>query len=91
MELADALNNDERVRLCGLGPRDSLRLEAGLCLYGEPHLFSDVYPLCWQRPKLCSLPACCCGRVGMCNSSASTRLQPHAGNGLNEVHTHTSF
>ena len=35
VELADALNSDERVRLCGLGPRDSLRLEAGLCLYGE--------------------------------------------------------
>lgn len=26
---------DSRVRMCGLGPRDSLRLEAGLCLYGE--------------------------------------------------------
>ncbi|RPA78640.1 glycine cleavage system T protein [Ascobolus immersus RN42] len=25
----------DRVRLIGLGPRDSLRLEAGMCLYGE--------------------------------------------------------
>lgn len=33
--LADKLVANPRVRLSGLGPRDSLRLEAGLCLYGN--------------------------------------------------------
>ena len=34
-ELADALTADERVKPIGLGARDSLRLEAGLPLYGH--------------------------------------------------------
>lgn len=33
--LADSINRDERVRPIGLGARDSLRLEAGLPLYGH--------------------------------------------------------
>jgi aminomethyltransferase len=33
--LFDRLLGDERVRPVGLGARDSLRLEAGLCLYGQ--------------------------------------------------------
>ena len=34
-ELAQRLLSDPQVRLAGLGARDSLRLEAGLCLYGS--------------------------------------------------------
>ncbi len=34
-ELWDVLLKDERVKPIGLGARDSLRLEAGLCLYGH--------------------------------------------------------
>ena len=34
LELAKKLLENPRNRLCGLGARDSLRLEAGLCLYG---------------------------------------------------------
>lgn len=35
VELWDALTSHEAVRPVGLGARDSLRLEAGLCLYGN--------------------------------------------------------
>ena len=36
LELAQKLLENEKVKLTGLGSRDALRLEAGLCLYGEP-------------------------------------------------------
>ncbi len=35
LELASALMSDNGVRPAGLGARDTLRLEAGLCLYGQ--------------------------------------------------------
>eukprot|EP00887_Chlorella_sp_A99_P003441 scaffold7.g3441.t1 len=35
VQFTEKLMADGRVRLCGLAPRDSLRLEAGLCLYGN--------------------------------------------------------
>jgi aminomethyltransferase len=44
LELTKKLLEDERVRMCGLGPRDSLRLEAGLCLYGND-LNEDITPI----------------------------------------------
>lgn len=34
-KLADLLTSGDRVKPAGLGARDSLRLEAGLCLYGQ--------------------------------------------------------
>ncbi|KAJ1969068.1 hypothetical protein IWQ62_000866 [Dispira parvispora] len=42
--LAQRLLEDEAVELAGLGARDSLRLEAGLCLYGH-ELGEDITPV----------------------------------------------
>lgn len=51
---AEALLGDIRVALCGLGARDSLRLEAGLCLYGhdiDPGTSPAEADLLWSIPK----------------------------------------
>ena len=34
-QIAETLMKNDSVRLAGLGPRDTLRVEAGLCLYGS--------------------------------------------------------
>jgi aminomethyltransferase len=52
--LADLLLSQSEVKPIGLGARDSLRLEAGLCLYGHD-LSEDITPieasLIWTIPK----------------------------------------
>ena len=44
LELTERLMAAKGVDLCGLGARDSLRLEAGLCLYGND-LDEDISPV----------------------------------------------
>jgi aminomethyltransferase len=50
----ERLLQDERVKPIGLGARDSLRLEAGLCLYGhdmDAHTSPVEAALTWSIPK----------------------------------------
>ena len=42
LELTKKLLENSRIRMCGLGARDSLRLEAGLCLYGGTPLLGSI-------------------------------------------------
>ena len=59
LQLAELLLSDPLVKPIGLGARDSLRLEAGLCLYGKDYLGrelnEDTTPieagLIWTIPK----------------------------------------
>lgn len=44
VQVAQALTASNQVRWCGLGARDSLRLEAGLCLYGSD-ISEDCTPI----------------------------------------------
>mmetsp|Transcript_26513 Transcript_26513/g.36613 ORF Transcript_26513/g.36613 Transcript_26513/m.36613 type:complete len:410 (-) Transcript_26513:111-1340(-) len=44
LHLTENIMANEKVRLCGLGARDSLRLEAGLCLYGND-IEQDISPI----------------------------------------------
>ena len=54
VEFVEMLCNEPETELAGLGARDSLRLEAGLCLYGND-LTEDITPveadLVWTMSK----------------------------------------
>jgi len=75
--VVDALLAHEAVELIGLGARDSLRLEAGLCLYGND-INSETTPvsaaLTWAIQKVRRKGGEARERYGPCRSSHVRRL-----------------
>ncbi len=74
---AEALLAHEAVGLCGLGARDSLRLEAGLCLYGhdiDTTTTPNEADLMWTIPRRRREAADFPGAAAIC-ASAPTRLR----------------
>lgn len=54
VQVGEALTNDSRVEMAGLGCRDLMRLEAGLCLHGNdmnPDTTVIEASLLWLIPK----------------------------------------
>ena len=54
-KILNSIMQNEHVKMCGLGSRDTLRLEAGLCLYGN-ELSENINPveanLMWSIPNI---------------------------------------
>lgn len=69
VELTERLLAHNEVRLAGLGARDSLRLEAGLCLYGND-IDESTTPveatLVWTIGQ--PLSSNCCSSLSLCMS-----------------------
>lgn len=74
--LADKLLENDDVKLCGLGSRDSLRLESGLCLYGND-IDDDTSPveagLMWTIPKGRRTPDAFVGADKICEQLANKK------------------
>lgn len=69
VELMEKLLANSEVKLAGLGARDSLRLEAGLCLYGND-IDETTTPveasLLWTVGVLCVCSYCILNEISFC-------------------------
>lgn len=78
LELAQKLLENDKVKLTGLGSRDALRLEAGLCLYGEtppPALLifcSSPFPPSLAKALWLISAAAFCSHHATCHSCCCT-------------------